>query len=121
MYAAFEIATSKGKEALIQDGVPQKWAEAIEKIATKNIKVKETVVKAMLILKTFNPNGVDDIKNALDIKTSGVIIKYIGAPKYMVEIKGQDYLVCEKLLKETESKITASFKNSGGEIEVQRL
>lgn len=120
IYPAFELAASEGKNALIEIGINKKWAEEIEKIAKKNIKPKEVSIKATLVLKCFKPNGVDIIKNALDVKAENVKIIYISAPNYSINVKGKDYQSCEKILNELSNKIITSVKENGGEGEIIR-
>ncbi len=120
MYSAFELALSEGKEALVAEGIDSEWSGAIAEVAKKNIKPKEVKIKATLILKSYGPNGLKAIKDSLDIKKKGVIIRYIGAPRYSLEVTGNDYPDCEKTFKDVEQSIETTFKKYGGEMEIKR-
>ena len=120
LYPAFECAKTGGKDALIKDGIPAGWAEAIADIAEKNIKEKEVVKTVMLSLSSYAPDGVAAIKKALELKDKkGVEIKYISAPKFKLTVVGSDYPEVEakiaKILKNAED----IMKKAGGEAKIE--
>jgi translation initiation factor 2 subunit 1 len=120
MYLGFELAALEGKDALIKEGMDKKWVDAIEKIARKNIKPKEVSIKATILIKSFDSNGVEIIRKALDIKGPNVEIKYISAPKYSIKVKGKDFPSCEKILEGVSKEIIDAINKSNGEIELIR-
>lgn len=120
LYPAFESAKTGGKEALIKDGIPAGWAEAIADIAEKNIKEKEVVKTVMLSLSSYASDGVTAIKKALELKDKkGVEIKYISAPKFKLTVVGPNYPEVEgkiaKILKNAEE----IMKKAGGEAKIE--
>lgn len=120
MYPGFELAASEGKDSLIKEGIDKKWAVVIENIARKNIKPKEVSIKANILIKSFDSDGVGIIKNALDIKESNVEIKYVSAPKYSIKVKGKDFPSCEKKLEKVSKEIIDAINKSKGEAELIR-
>ena len=127
LYAAFEEATKRGKEAFLLVGIPEKWAELLTKIAQENVELPTVEIIGYVDLKCPNPNGIENIKDAL-IKAKAVSenetkleITYIGAPRYRICITAPDYKLAEKVLKKAVETATSIIEKVGGTAEFHRL
>ncbi|AEH06513.1 Translation initiation factor 2 subunit alpha [Methanothermococcus okinawensis IH1] len=106
LYEALEYIIIEGKDVLTELGISEEWANALYEVAKENIELTNVKVDGILTLTTTEPNGIKVIKNALrkalkanpyeDVK---VDIRYIGAPKYRIEILSPDYKSGEEVLK----------------------
>lgn len=116
LFAAFEEA-SKSKDVLLKVGVPQEWAEVLNKIIEKSFQEKEVKLKADVNVKIFSGDGIEKIKQVLSEleRDTGATVKYISAPKYRVELKTNDPKADEKKLVEALEKIVKRVKELKGE------
>lgn len=100
----------KSKEILVKI-LPKEWADALFNAIQKAFKEKEIKLKAEIMLKSYAKDGIEKIKSALEnLEKSGLIVKYISAPRYRVEIKTTDPKSMEKKLKEILEKTTKEFE-----------
>ena len=83
------LTQAKEKESLIEDYIPKEFHEQIKKITQK--KQKEIEIKKILHLKCLEENGLERIKNILNIKDKNVRITYISAGKFQINLKGENY------------------------------
>ena len=65
IYGAFEIAAEEGVDSLLNEDINEEWAEAITKVAKKNITPPEVHISGYVDIETFVPNGVEVIIEAL--------------------------------------------------------
>ena len=123
LYEALEYILIEGKDILKELGVSDEWADALYDVAKENIELTNVKVDGILTLTTTEPNGIKIIKNALKkaLKSNPyedveVDIRYIGAPKYRIEILSPDYKSGEEVLKAVaNSAIEYIKKYKGGE------
>lgn len=105
--------------------IESKVAMPLEKIILERIKPPIVEVKGEFLIKSYEPEGVEDIRAALDKgwkKDKEVVqLKYIGGGRYNISIKSEDYKIAEKLLKSVIETITKSIEKSNGEIEFKRI
>jgi len=117
-FKAFQMSmTPQGYDILIKKGVPEEWANTIKSIAKEQMEPKEVVIKGILNLKCFKPNGIEIIKNVLTEveKKHDLEIKYISAPNYSLSIKTKNAKMGEKILSEASEEIIKNIENLGGE------
>ncbi len=112
MYLAFE-QTLKDPQLLIDKGIPKVWVNLIHKIAKENITKKEVIIKAEIEMKFYTSDGIDRIKKALKELSNKykLNIKYISAPKYLVEIKTDNPKIDQKKLTEQLESFAATVKD----------
>ncbi|MBI5061326.1 MAG: S1 RNA-binding domain-containing protein [Candidatus Aenigmarchaeota archaeon] len=109
LYDAFKISLQKPENLLKY--ISQEWVDVITGIAEKNIELKEFEFRASLSLKTVNPEGIKLIKNILKkAEQSGLDVRYIAAPEYLVKYKTKDAKKGEKEFVDKMNKIMASAK-----------
>lgn len=95
LYEAFRLSLQKTEK--LTRYISEEWTLAIKEVAEKNIELKEFEFRAKLILKSYKPNGIDIIKNILARGIeSGLEIKYIAAPEYLLRYSTKDAKKGEK-------------------------
>ncbi|MFH0714008.1 MAG: translation initiation factor IF-2 subunit alpha [Candidatus Micrarchaeota archaeon] len=115
LYTIFENA-SEGKE--ISKKLTKPWVDGITVVAKAEIKPKVVTQRAILKLKCFAPDGVEQVKktlaslNSLNGKEVKIEVRYIGAPKYFVDISAPDYKAADKVI----AKIQTMLDNSASEL-----
>lgn len=125
--AGLEEASVTGAEALRKAGVPDRWIEALMEEIPKHIRVKQVRVAGRLIMMTYEPDGVYRIreifKSLAEVPGEGITIKMYteGAPRYVVELIGNDYKVLEATLSELISKAETLGKKLGVSISFERI
>jgi len=121
MYKAFLLAY-ESPEPLIRKGIEEKWARLIHEIAKDSIQKRKVKIKAELNLTFYAGNGIERIKEfLLNLKNKYKLdVKYISAPRYIIEIETEDpkntQKQLEKILTNEVSKVKdgeASFKIGG--------
>ncbi|MFA5382295.1 MAG: S1 RNA-binding domain-containing protein [Candidatus Micrarchaeia archaeon] len=99
---ALEEISAEGKEALKNLKLPKKFEEELIILSKKAIKKQKAIIRGILNMCVYEPEGVDIIKKTLSgIKSSKNIlidILYVGAPRYEITIEADDYKTAEKTL-----------------------
>ena len=128
VYSALEECVEGGEAGLKDAGIEPKWAKALAEVAKENIELPFVEVRANLELTTKAPNGVAIIRDILlDAKKKHsteeveVSIKYISAPTYRIELRGEDYKTVEKVLSNITDDVISRISSSEGEGKVIRL
>lgn len=85
--------------------------DTLFKLIKERVKPKKVKVTLNLEVKSYLPDGIEKIKETLNIKK--VSIKYISAPLYRLEIESENAKEAEKLLNKEAEKLIKSFKNFG--------
>ncbi len=121
IYAGLEEAVRHGIKALLEAGVPSKWAEAVYEVAKEHIELPVVKVSGRLELRTTHPRGVLHIKQsllkALEVakeKGYNVRIYVAGTPVYGVEVVAEDYKRAEAALREVADVAIREIKSLGG-------
>jgi translation initiation factor 2 alpha subunit (eIF-2alpha) len=104
-------------------------AETLEKIIREKIRPKEILVGGDITINTWEENGVEDIKKAFSQITSstpatGILnqtIQYLGGGKYRVLLKGTDYKLLEKYLKDSTENVISFMKKKKAKVEYERV
>jgi len=110
LYDGFKTAL-KNTKLLEKRGIPAKWIPHLKEIAEKSIEQKEFEFRSKLMIKSFKPDGIIHIKNLLQqAEKSGLEVKYIAAPEYLVKYRTLDAKKGEKEFDEKLLKIVASGK-----------
>ena len=99
---------NKLSELKIKSG---KNLDLLHNLIKERVKPKKIKITLDLEVKSYLPNGVEKIKEVLNIKK--VSVKYISAPLYRLEIESENAKEAEKLLNNEAEKIVKSFKNFG--------
>lgn len=121
LYGAFEVASEEGEKPLKDAGIDDLWAEAITRIAKENITPPEVQITGYVDLRSYAPDGVDIIKNALmSVADQDISIQCVGAPRYRFVVKSSDYIEAEKILKKAAQLCIDTVVKAGGEGEFHR-
>ncbi|MBI4360909.1 translation initiation factor IF-2 subunit alpha [Candidatus Micrarchaeota archaeon] len=101
LYAAFE-AMAAGQE--LSAKIPKMWAAALTELAKKEIKPKRVFLKAHLTLKSYAPDGLDQVKavlakiDAQSFPDAQKTLRYVSAPTYLVEVETDQFKRAEKIM-----------------------
>lgn len=116
VYFAFEEAARHGAKALVEKGIPEDWAKAIEEIAKESITFPQVTVSGVLTLQSNSSNGVEVVKKILAemAKEYDVQVHYISAPKYKISVVDSDYKIAERRMKEAVDYALGEIKKSKG-------
>ena len=125
LYSAFE-EMAYDSEVLINDGFKGDWIEELNLLAKENISIQFVEISGYLDIKSWHPDGINQIKKALssaelsEYEDVNINIKYIGAPNYMITIKAPDYKIAEDEMKKVVEKIEKEITKGNGEIKFHR-
>lgn len=116
IYGLLEM--SKEDPSALTEFMGKEEAAKVSKIVAEKIKTKSITAKADIKITTSSPEGVIDIKNALDLKD--VRVSYLGAPSYTVISEDKDPKLANKKLEAALLKITESLRKSGAKVEISK-
>ncbi|MCP8316501.1 MAG: translation initiation factor IF-2 subunit alpha [archaeon] len=126
LYDAVEEVSRKGIKVLQKLNLPQDYASNLETIAKEKIIIPTVKVHGVIELKSDLPDGIDIIKSVLleaeNVRSGGaeIDIKYLGAPRYRIEVKAENYKIAEKALEISTQKVRESIKKKGGSFSFER-
>lgn len=122
VYACLEESVLKGKDVLVETGIPEHIAEEIHKISLLKIKPPLVKIADVLELKCLTNDGIERIKSVLKSVLRGRKPKhaeiriYVQAiPRYVVEVTARNYKEAEKILKRLTDSILQKIEEVGGE------
>ncbi len=120
LYDAFEEAAIN-EDALEDEGFQGDWIEAFVEVAKENITPPYVKISGFIELTTSHPQGIEHIKKVLsNAEDEDVVITYVGAPKYRIQVKADSYKGAEEILSKVAGKIMKEIKKLGGEAEFHR-
>lgn len=106
----------KSPDVLKELRLPKEWVAPLIDVVNKSFREKEIKLQADLMLKNFSSDGIKKIKDVLiDLEKSGLLIKYISAPRYRVELKTKNPKVDEKRLRTALDEAVKKIRSLGGE------
>ena len=120
MYAALETVAGN-QEALADEGFTGDWVPVFAQIAKENIVPPRVEIRGTFKLGCDGPTGAHVIKEALikglDVVTPDVqiVIQYLGAPRYAVQVHAADYKTAEGELELAQERVLGYLKEHGGE------
>jgi len=121
-YTALEESSRQGVEALTKIGVPEEIAQPLAEIAKERIHPSLVEVKGELQLTSTKPDGVNQIRKALQTaqksstpKTSKIHIYTVAAPKYLLKVEAENYKEAESVLQKAVDAAIRTITKSGGE------
>ena len=127
LYAALEQLVQKGPKSVLEEGIGEDWANSLYDASKDHIEAPMVQITGEVKLSTNEPEGVEDIKKALnegikvvDPKLAKVEMYTLGAPRYRIEISAKDYRVAEEQMKTAVEAIVNRFRKSGGTAEFVR-
>ena len=125
LYEAFEEC-AYDPHALKNEGFTGDWLEAFTTVAHESITIPFVEIKGLIQITSWLPDGIDHIRTALsqaeesEFEDVTIIVKYIGAPRYLITVKAPDYKVAEDQMKKAVEKAEQYIKQHNGECIFQR-
>ena len=120
LYPAFEDAAIN-EDALEDEGFNGEWIKVFTEVARENIVPPYVKISGYLELTTNAPDGIERIKKVLqEIESENITVTYVGAPRYRVMVKAEDYKTAEDILQRVANRALEMFKKMGGEGEFHR-
>jgi translation initiation factor 2 subunit 1 len=117
VYDAFLDVITKGVSVLDELKLAKKTLTAIEEASSK-IKPPSVEIRGICDLTCNESNGIEIIKNAIldsvGEQVSNINVIYIGAPKYRISVKGQDFKTAERMLKPILDKMQKTIEKNNG-------
>jgi translation initiation factor 2 subunit 1 len=121
LYKAFEESVIN-KKALEEAGFKGLWVADFVAVANENIEPPLVDIAGYLELICYQPDGVNHIKTALSQieKKMGrdgaeVIVQYIGAPRYRLQVRAKNYKTAEDVITKAADKAIIYITKHNGE------
>jgi translation initiation factor 2 subunit 1 len=120
VYELFELVAVKGIDKVKELGFAESVVHAIEE-ESKKIQIPQIEIRGILELSLRKPDGIDIIKTILEDAEQGtksnpstINISYLGAPRYRVSIKSENFKVAEKAMAHAIEKIEKGISKNQG-------
>jgi translation initiation factor 2 subunit 1 len=128
LYDAFEAAAIHGEEALEDSPLDAETREAIVETARANVSVPYVDVTGYVDLESANPDGVDDVRAALQAaEGDGEVpeeveleVTYVGSPEYRIRVRAPDYKTAEDALERSVDRAQTAMEERGGQASFHR-
>ncbi|MBI4017727.1 MAG: hypothetical protein HY366_02170, partial [Candidatus Aenigmarchaeota archaeon] len=116
MLEAFETA-QRDTAVMERKGFTKEWITVLKEVADENLEVKEKEIKGVLEVKLYTGDAIDTIKKTFDdaVKTHGIVVRYISAPRYAVSFTTTDLKKGDKIVNEAAEEIARTIRSKGGE------
>jgi translation initiation factor 2 subunit 1 len=120
LYGALE-ETALNENVLKEEGFSGKWTDIFIQVAQESIVPPTVEIRGFFKLGSTAPDGVNVIRDALvkaaDVKNPEVtiIVQYLGAPRYGVQVKALNYKEAEEELKLAQNRVIGYIIDNGGE------
>jgi translation initiation factor 2 subunit 1 len=121
VYAFFESVATKGSgDAVNKLGFAEEVIKAIEEESNK-IRISQNEIRGIMEISSKKPDGIEIIKSVLIDAAEGtktnpstINIAYVGAPRYRIAVKAENFKMAEKAMSRAIEKIQKGIeKNSG--------
>ncbi len=125
VYDAFEAVSGKGVDAIQNIELSQELKTAIEE-ASKRIPIPLMEISGIMEIILKKPDGIEIIKNTLanaERNKGGAssTITYIGAPRYRIVVKAENFKIAEKFLNNSIEKSRVNIEKQHGTFNFVRL
>jgi len=124
LYDGFEEAAIHGEEALEGTDLDDDEIAALVETARENVSVPYVNVTGYVDLESPNPDGVDDVKEAMQAAEGDdgdvpdevdLSVTYVGAPEYRVKVQAPNYKTAEAELEASAGRAREAIEAVGGE------
>ncbi|MBS3168495.1 translation initiation factor IF-2 subunit alpha [Candidatus Woesearchaeota archaeon] len=117
IFEFFQAIVENGKKIVDELNPDPKLGEVLFKTVKEKIKPIEVEVSGFLNLRSYEEKGIESVKSILlKAKDYDVVVSYLGAPKYKLEVLAKDYKTAEKNLNEFLEEANKLAKTSHCEI-----
>ncbi len=112
VYGAFE-QVAFGTHKLTEDGLEAALSEELTGIIKQRIKPPEVTIKGALKLSSYEPNGLEIVRDALlENKIGTVDVVYLGGGSFSVSVTSKDYKTAESILDKYIGGVTEYMKKN---------
>ena len=125
LYSALEDISFNGEAAFKEAKVSPEWRKMLTAVAQQNIVRPEVVIAGTLLVRSYAPDAIDHIREAL-LSAKGaekagaeISLRYLGAPRYQLLVKAGEYKAAEKVLEKVIDEVSVKMKGIGT-VEFQR-
>jgi translation initiation factor 2 subunit 1 len=118
----FFIDLVNGETTVFDYGIDKAIATELDSVIKQRLKPAEVTIKGSLNLVSYAPDGVEVIKQAVKkaILNDEIVIKYLGAGKYDIEVTAKDYPEAEELMEKASGAVLTFMKSKEGLAEFSR-
>lgn len=105
----------ENNNSLKKQGIPEAYAEKLEKLVKEKIKPKIVTITGTITIKSYEEEGAELVKQTLikaQKSTQDISLKCLGAGNYLLELTAKDYKEAEQKLKTVLDTIQEETKNS---------
>jgi len=126
VFDIMEDVARKGLAPLQKINLPESYSKVFEEVVKEKVVIPKVSVKGTMEAIVNLSDGVEVLRRATaaaeSIKTSGSIVKvtYLGAPKYRVVVKADNYKIAEKTLAAATQKAGSVIESSKGSFKFSR-
>lgn len=120
LYDAFESVAMDADE--FRSEYEGDWVDVFISVAIENIIPPYVEISGVMTMRSFAPDGVEVIRNALNKGLSAigddegeVDITCVGCPKYRILVRADNYKIAEEILKNVSAAAMDMVEASGGE------
>lgn len=116
--ALYDVFDALAKDEVPKSKVSKALITLLQETAKKEIKPKHVVLRRILKLTSFAPDGVSEVKRVLaEVSKMGAKVHYVGAPEYFVDVVSVDPKSAEKTLGKIEASLESMAKAAGSSFE----
>lgn len=128
LYDGFEQAAIHGESVLEDTDLTDEEITAIVETARDNVSVPYVNVTGYVHLRSPNPDGVDDVRAALETASGNgevsdeveLDVTYVGSPEYRIRVRAPSYKVAENELTKTVERAQSTIEERGGTADFHR-
>jgi translation initiation factor 2 subunit 1 len=118
VYHAFEAVATRGQESIQNINLAPEVKNAMEE-ASKRIPIPLVEVRGIMQITSKRPDGIEMIKNTLACIEghkggAATIVTYIGAPRYRIVVRAENFKVAEKFMNNTIEKTRSIVEKQHG-------
>jgi len=127
IYAFFEAVATKGLgDAINKLGFAEEVIKAIEEEGNK-IRISQNEIRGIMEISSKKPDGIEIIKSVLIDAAEGtktnpstINIAYVGAPRYRIAVKAENFKMAEKAMSRATEKIQKGIEKNQGNFNFTR-
>jgi len=120
-------ATVEGDKVFEGVKISDEWKKTLVKLAKDNIEAPRVEIKATLEMESRASNGVEIVRTALTgvkkkklPKDVELKLKYLGAPKYRLELGAPNYKIAEQVLDGITKDLNSAIQKGQGSVKITR-
>jgi translation initiation factor 2 subunit 1 len=126
VYGLFEAVATKGIDSIKELSLANTVVNAIEE-ESKKIQIPQIEIRGILEISSKKPDGIEVIKNVLvdaeqvtKSNPSTISIAYLGAPRYRIAVKSENFKIAEKAMAHAIEKVEKGITKNHGSFNFTR-